>query len=186
MLLSFTVATLVGVTVAQADAGCSNELLALYRAGGVATPEACQLLLNFEACVSQVADASERSTLEIDLNQQQQQHAACGTAAPLTASIRTSRDAMDFSGRDFTLVPPLPQASNAKSPAHKKVLAEGGSLSRSGEPRGSMAHLRVGGRAPEPLARARAPTRAPTRHARTEPHDRRQARCNELSTVPPS
>ena len=102
MLLAITVAALVGVTVAQAGAGCSNEFLALYRSGGVATPEACQLLLEFEACVSQVADASERTTLEVDLNQQQQQYAACGNTEPLTAAIRTSRDAIDFSGRDFT------------------------------------------------------------------------------------
>ena len=106
MLRSFALATLVGVTAAQTGADCSSMALGLYRANGDATPEACQLLLDFEACVAQVSDDSERSTLEIDLNQQQQQFAACGSAEPLTASIRTSRDAIDFSGRDFTSVPP--------------------------------------------------------------------------------
>jgi hypothetical protein len=104
MLRSFAlaIATLVGVAAAQTGADCSSLALGLYRANGEATPEACQLLLDFEACVAQISDASERSTLEIDLNQQQQQFAVCGSAEPLTASIRTSRDAIDFNGRDFT------------------------------------------------------------------------------------
>ena len=53
MLLPLTLATLLGISAAQANAGCGSELLAIARAGGVATEEACQLLLDFEACVSQ-------------------------------------------------------------------------------------------------------------------------------------
>jgi hypothetical protein len=100
MLLPFTFAALLGITAAQANAGCGIELLAIARAGGVATEEACQLLNDFEVCVSQTSD-SERTELEVELNQRQRQYGQC-SEEPMTAAIRTSRNAIDFSGRDFT------------------------------------------------------------------------------------
>lgn len=101
MLRAIAIAALVGVTIAQPEAGCANEIVDLAQAGGVAGLEACQLLARFELCVSQIENAQQRSSLEVELTQKQQQYATC-SEEPLSASIRTSQDAIDFAGRDFT------------------------------------------------------------------------------------
>ena len=51
--------------------------------------------------MSQVADDAVRGSLEAALQQQQLQYAECN-GAPLTASVRTEEDAIQFTGRDFT------------------------------------------------------------------------------------
>lgn len=85
----------------QPDQGCASEVLALAQSGGTVNPEVCGRLTAFEQCISQVADTSMRSNLEVELQAKQVQLSEC-TGAPLTAAVRTRRDALEFSGRDFT------------------------------------------------------------------------------------
>ena len=67
----------------------------------VGVEASCDLLAAFELCISEVEDAGVQNNLEAELQVKQQTHSNC-MGQPMTASIRTERDALDFAGRDFT------------------------------------------------------------------------------------
>jgi hypothetical protein len=99
---------------AAQSSNCTSEIVTLAMAGSVPNDgnAVCTGLLAFEACISEIADPSIRSSLESELQLRQQQHADCRGGEPMTASIRTERDAIAFSGRDFTFHRTTRQALN--------------------------------------------------------------------------
>jgi hypothetical protein len=97
----FICALAVTAVQAQPDDGCSTEILALARTADLEAEAVCTLLGNYENCISQIVDDAERSNLEADLQSKQQQHSHC-VGAPLSATVRTASDAIEFTGRDFT------------------------------------------------------------------------------------
>ena len=77
-----------------------------------------------ELCVSQVSDAQQRTSLEVELQQKQSQYRDC-SGEPLTAAIRTSRNNIDFQGawpifglgsdHHLSHVPTAPNATEQKA-----------------------------------------------------------------------
>jgi hypothetical protein len=97
-LLAF--AAFVATGTAQPDAECTNELMALVRSAASVNDATCEALAAFEGCVSRVGDRAVQNGLEIELSAKQERLQGC-RAAPMTAAIRTERDALDVDGREI-------------------------------------------------------------------------------------
>jgi hypothetical protein len=92
-------ALLAAPSAAQPDAGCTSELIALVQSGATtATDATCAALAAFEGCISRVEDRPTQSNLENELQSKQENLQDC-VATPMTAAIRTERDAVAVTGR---------------------------------------------------------------------------------------
>lgn len=98
-MLRLVAAAILASAAAQPEAECTNEILGLVRSGAAATDATCAALAAFEGCIARVTDRAVQSTLEVELSARQERLQDC-LAVPMTAAIRTERDAVGITGRE--------------------------------------------------------------------------------------